>query len=68
MSLHHYENEVLTLAGVGTEFDTVRKITEHIGEIIGWFEHFLCLTILDPSEADKAYREKRFAFQQGGES
>jgi hypothetical protein len=63
-SMYKYENEVLTMVGVGTEYDKVRRITESVCEVIQWLEEVLCLAMVDVGEVDKMYKDRQFSFQR----
>lgn len=63
-SVYKYENEVLTLAGVGQEYDKVRKTTLVVCEAIQWLEEVLCVAIVDPSDVEKMYKGGEFDFQR----
>ena len=63
--MYRYENEVLTLAGMGSEYDKVRAITHIVCKVIQWLEEVLCLAMIDATDVEERYRGRRFAFQEG---
>ena len=61
--MYKYENEVLTLAGMGPDYDKVREITRRVCEVIEWLEEVLCQAMIDATEVEKRFKECRFSFQ-----
>jgi len=62
-SVYKYENEVLTLAGLGLEYDKVKEITRSVCDVVRWLEEVLCLAMVDAAEVENAYQECLFSFQ-----
>jgi len=62
-SMYRYENEVLTLAGMGPDYDKVREITQLVCKVIHWLEEVLCQAMVDPTDVKKMFKECRFTFQ-----
>jgi len=62
-SVYRYENEVLTIAGMGPEYDEVRGVTRLVCEVVKWLEEVLCLAMVDAAEVEIMYKESRLPFQ-----
>jgi hypothetical protein len=62
-SMYRYENEVLTLAGTGADYDKVRGITQLVCKVIRWLEEVLCQAMVDETEVGKTFEERGFSFQ-----
>jgi len=62
-SLYQYENEVLTLTGMGLEYEKVRQITQLVGDVVKWLEEVLCLAMVDSADVETMFKERRFPFQ-----
>jgi hypothetical protein len=61
--MYRYENEVLTLAGTGVDYDKIRGITQLVCKVIRWLEEVLCQAMVDETEVGKTFEERRFSFQ-----
>ena len=62
-SVYGYGNEVLTLAGLGPEYDRVKEVTCAVCDVIKWLEEVLCTAMVDAAEVATMYHECRFPFQ-----
>ena len=62
-SVYRYENEVLALAGLGSEYDRVKEISCSVCDVIRWLEEVLCMAMVDAAEVEKTYQECLFSFQ-----
>lgn len=62
-SVYGYENEVLTLAGLGPEYEKVREVARTVCDVIKWLEEVLCIAMVDAVEVEIKYKECRFSFQ-----
>ena len=62
-SVYRYENEVLTIAGMGPEYDEVRGVTRPVCEAVRWLEEVLCLAMVDTADLEIMYKESRLPFQ-----
>ncbi len=65
-SIYKYENEVLTLAGMGSDYDKVKGISQLVCEVVRWLEEVLCLAMVDTMEVEKKFTECQFSFQTEG--
>jgi len=63
-SMYRYENEVLTLAGMGAELDKVKVITHLVCKVIQWLEEVLCMAMVDATEVEEMYKGRQFSFQR----
>ncbi len=63
MSVYRYENEVLTIAGMGPEYDEVRGVTRLVCEVVRWLEEVLCLAMVDTADLEIMFKESRLPFQ-----
>ena len=64
-SIYRYENEILTLAGVGPEYEQVKTVTCLVCEVVQWLEEVLCSAMVDAAGVGLTYQEHRFSFQRG---
>ena len=62
-SVYRYENEVLTIAGMGPEYDEVRGVTRLVCEVVRWLEEVLCLAMVDTADLEIMYKESQLPFQ-----
>jgi hypothetical protein len=62
-SIYKYENEVLTLAGLGTEYDKVKRVTQQVCQVIRWVEEVLCLAMVEATEVQRTFEASRLLFQ-----
>jgi len=63
-SIYRYENEVLTLAGVGPEYEKVKTVTRLVCEVVQWLEEVLCSAMVDAAGVGVTYQERGFSFQR----
>ena len=62
-SIYKYQNELLTLTGVGPEFHRVADISNEINLVVRWVEEIMCIAMVEPSEVVKMYQAREFEFQ-----
>ena len=62
-SVYRYENEVLTLAGLGEDYEYVREVTRAVCDVVNWLEEVLCLAMVDAAEVEIRYKGCQFSFQ-----
>jgi hypothetical protein len=63
-SMYQYEDEVLTLAGMGAEYDKVKVITHLVCKVIQWLEEVLCMAMVDATEVEEMYKARQLSFQK----
>ena len=61
-SVYGYEDEILTLAGLGPEYDRVKDITHFVCDVIKWLEEVLCMAMVDAAEVEMTYKACQFSF------
>jgi hypothetical protein len=64
-SMYKYENEVLTLAGTGPEYEQIKTTTRLVCDVVHWLEEVLCSAMVDAAEVRTMFRERKFSFQKG---
>jgi hypothetical protein len=62
--IRKYQNEVLTLAGIGPDFNRVDAIVKEVCMLVGWVEELLCLAMVDAAEFTQMYETRSFCFQK----
>ena len=63
-SINRYGNEVLTLSGMGPEYEKIREITRVVCDVVKWLEEVLWVaTIGDVDDVEAMFKERRFPFQ-----
>ena len=62
-SIYKYQNEILTLTGVGPEFHRVAEISKEINLVVRWIEEIMCIAMVEPSEVVKMYEARQFEYQ-----
>jgi len=62
-SVYSYENDVLMLAGLESEYEKVREITRTVCDMIRWLEEVLCLAMVNGAEVEIKYKGCQFSFQ-----
>ena len=62
-SVYRYKNEVLTLAGLGEDYERVRDVTRAVCAVVSWLEEVLCSAMVDPAEVEIKYKGCQFSFQ-----
>ena len=63
-SINHYGNEVLTLSGMGPEYEKIREITRVVCDVVKWLEEVLWVaTIGDVDDVEAMFKGRRFPFQ-----
>ena len=62
-SVYKYENEVLTLAGLGEAYEHVREVTRAVCDVVSWLEEVLCWAMVDAAEVEIRYKGCQFSFQ-----
>ena len=60
--VYGYEDEILTLAGLGPEFERVKDITRSVCDVIKWLEEVLCMVMVDAAEVETTYKACGFSF------
>jgi hypothetical protein len=62
--IRQYQNEVLALAGVGSEFYRVDDIVKEVEMLVHWVEELLCIAMVDAGEVRYMYERQTFTFQE----
>ncbi|KAF8950643.1 hypothetical protein BDZ97DRAFT_1770997 [Flammula alnicola] len=62
-SIYRYENEVLSLAGVGPEYNLVREISKQVCQIVGWVNELLCHASISIQEVKEVHDAQELAYQ-----
>ncbi|KAF8224553.1 hypothetical protein L208DRAFT_1310628, partial [Tricholoma matsutake] len=62
-SIQQCENEILQLAGVGSEWSEAHQLSNNMREVRGWIKEVLCLATVDPEGLHTSYAMKQLIFQ-----
>jgi hypothetical protein len=62
-SIQQYENEILQLAGVGSEWSEAHQVSSKVREVTSWIEEVLCLAAVDPEGLLTSHAMKQLMFQ-----
>ena len=58
-----YEDEILQLAGVGSEWREADQLYNRVREVVRWTEEILCLATVDPEGLVVLHAVKQLMFQ-----
>lgn len=58
-----YEDKILQLGGVRSEWREVHKLSNRVREVVCWTEELLCLATVDPGELVVSHVAKQLMFQ-----
>ena len=64
-SVYGYQNEVLSLAGLGKEYDEVDAVVKHVCKIVHWVGEVLCAAMVNREEVHTLYSAQQLLFQSG---
>ena len=62
-SIYKCHSEVLQLSGVGDELSRVENVKKIIWTTVSWVEEVFCYAIVDWTEVQHLYHERRFLYQ-----
>jgi hypothetical protein len=62
-SIYKCHSEVLQLSGVGDELSCVENVKKIIWTTVSWVEEVFCYAIVDWTEVQRLYQERRFLYQ-----
>jgi hypothetical protein len=62
-SIQWYEDEILQLAGVGSEWREADQLYNRVREVVRWTEEVLCLATVDPGGLVVSHATKQLMFQ-----
>jgi hypothetical protein len=63
-SIYKCHTEVLQLSGVGDDLSYVENVEKVIRTTVSWVEEVFCHAIVDWTEVQRLYRERKFLFQE----
>jgi hypothetical protein len=63
-SIYQCHSKILQLSGVGEELSRVEHIKKFILTTISWVEEVFCSAIVDWTEVQRLYDERRFLYQK----
>ena len=62
-SIYKYQEEVLSLSGMGSAYENIDKIARAIRNVLGHLEDILCAALLGVEEVEKVWLAGKFAYQ-----
>ena len=61
--IQRYEDEILQLGGVNSEWNEAHQLSNRVSEALRWIEEALCLAMVDPEELVASHTVKRLMYQ-----
>jgi hypothetical protein len=62
-SIYCFQNEVLSLMGVGSDYEKVDIIVKRVKKVVGWLEDIQSVAFFGIDEVDDNQKARRFAYQ-----
>jgi hypothetical protein len=62
-SIRWYEDEILQLGGVNSEWEEAHQLSGRVSEVVRWIEEALCLAMVDPEELVALHTAKQLMYQ-----
>src|SRR5882757_3758304 len=62
-SIYCFQNEVLSLMGVGSDYEKVDIIVKRVKKVVGWLENIQSVAFFSIDEVDDNQKARRFAYQ-----
>lgn len=62
-SIQRYEDEILQLVGVNSDWKWAHQLSSEVTEVVNWIEEALCLAMVDPEELIALHTTKRLMYQ-----
>lgn len=64
-SIQKYENEVISLSGIGSTYDSVNDVTKMVRKVLGNLEDIYCAVLLGVDEVQSMWAAGKFLYQTG---
>jgi hypothetical protein len=64
-SIQSYENEVISLLGIGSTYESVNDVTKMVQRVLGNLEDILCAVLLGGDEVKSTWAAGNFLYQMG---
>jgi hypothetical protein len=62
-SIYCFQNEVLSLMGVGPDYEKVDIIVKRVKKVVGWLDNIQSVALFGIDEVDDNRKDCRFAYQ-----
>jgi hypothetical protein len=62
-SIQKYENEVISLLGIGSTYESVNDITKMVWKVLGNLEDIFCAVLLGVDEVESMWAAGKFLYQ-----
>src|SRR5882757_583662 len=62
-SIYRYQNEVVSLMGIGTDYKKIDIIVKKIKKVVGWLEEILSAALINVEEVDNGRTTGIFTYQ-----
>ena len=64
-SIQKYENEVISLLGMGSTYESVNNVTKMVWRVLGNLEDIFCAVLLGVDEVESMWVAGKFLYQMG---
>ena len=64
-SIQKYENEVISLLGIGSTYESVNDVTKMVRKVLGNLEDIFCAVLLGVDEVESMWVAGKFLYQTG---
>ena len=64
-SIQKYENEVISLLGIGSTYESVNDVTKMVRKVLGNLEGIFCTVLLGVDEVESMWVAGKFLYQTG---
>ena len=62
-TIYKYQDELLSLSGMGSAYESVKMIAQIIRNVLGHLEEILCAGLLGVDEVERMWAAGKFAYQ-----
>ena len=63
--IQKYKNEVISLLGIGSTYESVNKITKMVQKVLGNLEDIFCMVLLGIDKVESRWVTGKFLYQMG---
>ena len=64
-SIQKYENEIISLLGIGSTYESVNSITKMVRKVLGNLEDIFCAVLLGVDKVESRWVAGKFLYQMG---
>ena len=64
-SIQKYKNEVISLSGIGSTYESVNDVTKMVRKVLGNLEDIFCVVLLRVDEVQSMWAAGKFLYQTG---